>query len=108
MPKIIFIFVTIVAKNMSIRHICWTLILHSKFIVENMTNAINYSSRLSQNFKENLWLGFSIFLMQKNTQILEHFISLFSDFVVDYLSLDIEGAELDILNTIPWEYVDIR
>ena len=28
--------------------------------------------------------------------------------VVDYLSLDIEGAELDILKTIPWTQVDIR
>ena len=27
---------------------------------------------------------------------------------VDYLSLDVEGAELDILQTIPWDKVDIR
>ena len=26
---------------------------------------------------------------------------------VDFLSLDVEGAELDILNTIPWDKVDI-
>lgn len=27
---------------------------------------------------------------------------------VDYLSLDVEGSELDILHTIPWNKVDIR
>ena len=27
---------------------------------------------------------------------------------IDYLSLDVEGAELDILKTIPWEKVDIK
>ena len=27
---------------------------------------------------------------------------------VDYLSLDIEGAELAVLNTVPWSKVDIR
>ena len=26
---------------------------------------------------------------------------------VDFFSLDVEGAELDILNTIPWDKVDI-
>ena len=28
--------------------------------------------------------------------------------VVDYFSLDIEGAELPVLKTIPWDKVDIR
>ena len=28
--------------------------------------------------------------------------------VVDYLSLDIEGAELPVLKTIPWDRVDIK
>ena len=27
---------------------------------------------------------------------------------VDYFSLDIEGAELDVLKTIPWDKVDIK
>ena len=27
---------------------------------------------------------------------------------VDYFSLDIEGVELDVLKTIPWEKVDIK
>ena len=27
---------------------------------------------------------------------------------VDYMSLDIEGAELSVLKTVPWESVDIR
>jgi hypothetical protein len=27
---------------------------------------------------------------------------------IDYLSLDIEGAELDVLKTIPWDRLDIR
>ena len=27
---------------------------------------------------------------------------------IDYFSLDIEGAELAVLNTIPWEKVDIK
>ena len=28
--------------------------------------------------------------------------------IVDYFSLDVEGAELGILKTIPWDKVDIR
>ena len=28
--------------------------------------------------------------------------------VVDYFSLDVEGAELPILKTIPWDKVDIK
>ena len=28
--------------------------------------------------------------------------------VVDYFSLDVEGAELQILKTIPWDKVDIK
>ncbi len=27
---------------------------------------------------------------------------------VDYFSLDVEGAELDVLRTLPWDKVDIR
>ena len=27
---------------------------------------------------------------------------------IDFLSLDIEGSELDVLNTIPWHKVDIQ
>ena len=32
----------------------------------------------------------------------------FSVFRVDFLSLDIEGAELDVLKTIIWDKIDIR
>ena len=28
--------------------------------------------------------------------------------VIDFLSLDVEGSELDILETVPWDKVDIR
>jgi FkbM family methyltransferase len=27
---------------------------------------------------------------------------------IDFLSLDVEGAELDVLNTVPWDKVDIE
>ena len=28
--------------------------------------------------------------------------------IIDFLSLDVEGSELDILTTVPWQNVDIR